>query len=253
MSTLAAAAPVWTGHARADSLGPAMARLWPPRQRRHRNDEPLAGDDARLVAGLRTGDEAVFAEVLERFNASLLRVAGLYVRDRAVAEEVVQETWLAVLKGIDRFEERSSLKTWLFRILTNRAKTRGARESRTVPFSSIAGADAGADEPAVDPSRFATTEDEGLADRWSAPPRPWERQPEERLLAQETLAQVRDAIEALPESQREVIRLRDVEGFGAQEVCELLDLSDVNQRVLLHRARAKVREALEDYFTPEDR
>ena len=252
MSTLAAALPVRTPRARPDSLRGSMARLLPTR-RRARAADPPDDDERRLIAGLRAGDEDTFAEVVERYSASLQRVASLYVRDRAVAEEVVQETWLAVLGGIDRFEERSSLKTWLFRILTNRAKTRGARESRTVPFSAIASTDAGSDEPAVDPARFAAPGDPGPADRWSSPPRPWERQPEERLLAQETLAHLRDAIEALPQSQREVIRLRDVDGFGAEEVCELLDLSAVNQRVLLHRARSKVRAALEDYLAGEDR
>jgi RNA polymerase sigma-70 factor (ECF subfamily) len=199
--------------------------------------------DEKLVSGLMDGDEDAFATLVDRYGPMMLRVASLYVRDRAVAEEVVQETWLAVLQGIDRFEGRSSLKTWIFRILTNRAKTRGAREARVLPFSAFA-ADAERDEPAVDPDRFLGP-DSQTPQAWATPPRGW---PEERLLAAETRAVVADAIEHLPESQREVIRLRDVEGWKPDEVTEALEISDGNQRVLLHRARSKVRAALEDYF-----
>jgi RNA polymerase sigma-70 factor (ECF subfamily) len=176
----------------------------------------------------------------------MVRLARMFVRDRAVAEEVAQEAWLAALQGLDRFEGRSSLKTWLFRILTNRAKTRAEREARSVPFSALAGA-GGEDEPAVDPDRFL-----GPGERepgaWASPPRPWETLPEERLVSQETLGRVGAAIEALPDAQREVIRLRDVEGWSAQEVCDALGITDGNQRVLLHRARSRVRQALEDYL-----
>ncbi len=167
---------------------------------------------------------------------SLLRVAQLYVSSRAVAEEVVQETWLGVLKGLERFEGRSSVKTWIFRILANQAKSRGKREGRIVPFSSLGGED---DERAVDPERFDTT------GHWEAPPR---AVPEERLLAREARERIDAAIEALPPNQRAVITLRDVEGFGAEEACSVLGLSETNQRVLLHRARSKVRAALEEYF-----
>ncbi len=178
----------------------------------------------------------------------MLRVARMHVRDRQVAEEVVQETWLAVLDGIDRFEGRSSLKTWLFTILTNRAKTRATRERRTVPVSALVASEAGGSEPAVDPDRFVDAAAERFASSWSAPPAPWSTLPEDRLLSQETLTRVADAIEALPEAQREVIRLRDVEGWSAAETAAALEISDGNQRVLLHRARSKVRAALEDYL-----
>jgi RNA polymerase sigma-70 factor (ECF subfamily) len=169
----------------------------------------------------------------------------MYVRDRAVAEEVVQETWLAVLRGLDRFEERSTFKTWLFRILVNRARTRGERESRSAPFSSLAGA---ADEPSVDPDRFLPADDPRAPGAWAAPPLAW---PEDRLLSQETLDVISAAIDALPEAQRTVITLRDVEGFSAEEVSTALGITDGNQRVLLHRARSKVRKALEGYLSPE--
>lgn len=156
----------------------------------------------------------------------------------AVAEEVVQETWVAVLTGVERFEGRSSLKTWLFRILTNKAKTRGQRESRTLPFSAFA-ADGDEDATAVPVERFAR------GGAWATPPR---GVPEERLLAGETRARVRDAIATLPSNQRAVITLRDVEGLSAEEACNVLGVTETNQRVLLHRARAKVRAALERYL-----
>jgi RNA polymerase sigma-70 factor (ECF subfamily) len=189
-----------------------------------------------LVAALRAGDEAAFMRIVDRFGPSMLRVARTFVSSRAVAEEVVQETWLGVLKGIDRFEGRSSLKTWIFRILANVARTRGERESRSVPFSSLAGDGDG--EPAVDPSKFGP---EGM---WLAPPDAWDDVPEDRLLARETLGEIEAAIAELPPAQRAVITLRDVDGWPADQVCNVLDISETNQRVLLHRARAKVRRAL---------
>jgi len=192
------------------------------------------------------GDESAFMELIDGYGATMLRVAQMYVRDRATAEEVVQETWLAVLNGIDRFEQRSSLKTWIFRILTNRAKTRGQREGRTLPFSALAPADAGG-ESSVDPDRFQGPED-SQPGAWAAPPVAW---PQETLLQRETLGVVRMAIEGLPDAQREVIRLRDVEGWSPQEVSDALEITDGNQRVLLHRARSKVRAALESYLDPE--
>jgi RNA polymerase sigma-70 factor (ECF subfamily) len=176
--------------------------------------------------------------LVDKYGPSLLRVAQLYVSSRAVAEEVVQETWLAVVTGLERFEERSSLKTWLFRILTNKAKTRGQREARTLPFSSFA-ADGDEEDTAVDADRF----DRG--GHWSAPPR---GVPEERLLAAEARARIEQAIAALPPNQRAVVTLRDVEGLSAEEACSVLGLSETNQRVLLHRARAKVRAAFEQYL-----
>jgi RNA polymerase sigma-70 factor, ECF subfamily len=201
---------------------------------------PASNDPgAALLDRLRAGDEAAFMELVERHQAALVRLARSFVSSRAVAEDVVQETWLAVLNGIDRFEGRSSLKTWLYRILVNRAKTRGAREARSVPFSSLERTD----EPSVDPDRFVD------AGAWSSPPRPWEGEPVERLLAGEARYVIDAAIEELPPIQRRVITLRDIDGLDAAEVCDLLDLTDGNQRVLLHRARGKVRQALEGYLS----
>lgn len=213
--------------------------------------KPVAGelpvdhsDEAELIAALRRGDEAAFMALVERYHSMLLRIAMSYVGSRAVAEEVVQETWLAVLQGIARFEGRSSLKTWIFRILANRARTRGAREGRSVPFADLGGLE---DEPSVDPSAFISP---GQSDGgwWAAYPSNWSEVPEERLLAAETRALIEDAVAALPANQRTVINLRDVEGWSAEEVRQLLRISDANQRVLLHRARAKVRGALEQYL-----
>jgi RNA polymerase sigma-70 factor, ECF subfamily len=203
-------------------------------------------EDQALVARLRQGDESAFAELIDRYGAMMLRVAQMYVRDRATAEEVVQETWLAVLNGIDRFEGRSSLKTWLFRILTNRAKTRGERDGRVLPFSALAGAGE-EDEPAVDPDRFLGP-DSRTPGAWASPPRGW---PQERLLQRETLGVIEMAIEDLPDAQRAVIQLRDVAGWTPMEVSDALDITDGNQRVLLHRARSKVRAALERYLDPD--
>ena len=204
----------------------------------------LLQDETQVVRALREGDEAAFTELAREYHASLLRVAQIYVSSRAVAEEVVQEAWLGVLRGIERFEGRSSLRTWLFRIVANVAKTRAVREARSVPFSALAGIE---DEGAsVDPDLFRGPEDtwEG---HWATPPVDWER-PEERLLAAEARSVIAGAIDALPDGQRLVISLRDVEGWSAEEVCNVLELSETNQRVLLHRARTKVRHALDDYL-----
>jgi RNA polymerase sigma-70 factor, ECF subfamily len=203
-------------------------------------------DDRTLCAALRRGDEHAFAALVERYHVPLRRLALTYVRSAAVADEVVQETWLGVLKGIDRFEGRSSLKTWIYQILTNTAKTRAQREGRTVPLSSIQSF--GDDEPAVDPSRFLDEQHERYPGHWAAPPTRWDRLPEESLLGRETLEVLRTAIDALPEMQRRVIVLRDMEGWSAEEACDLLDLSEANQRVLLHRARSKARAALEAHL-----
>jgi RNA polymerase sigma-70 factor, ECF subfamily len=202
--------------------------------------------EQELVQRLRDGDESAFAELIDAYGATMLRVAQMFVRDRASAEEVVQETWLAVINGIERFEGRSSLKTWLFRILTNRAKTKGQRDGRTVPFSSLAGAGE-EDEPSVDPDRFLGA-DSATPGAWAAPPRAW---PQDRILEKETLGVIQMAIEELPDAQREVIRLRDVEGWTPMEVTDALEITDGNQRVLLHRARSKVRTALERYLDPD--
>jgi RNA polymerase sigma-70 factor (ECF subfamily) len=193
-------------------------------------------DESMLVTALRRGDERAFMELVDTYTPGMRRFALTFVRTPAVADEVVQEAWLGVLRGLDRFEGRSSLKTWIFRILTNIAKTRGQREGRSIPFSSLAPDD----EHAVDPHRFAEN------GQWASPPRSFG--PEERLLSDETMAVVEAAIAALPPNQAIVITMRDVEGFDAEEARNALDISETNQRVLLHRARSKVRQALEDYL-----
>ena len=205
-------------------------------------------EEWQLVQALRVGDEAAYAALIERYHASLVRLAMLYVADRATAEEVAQETWLGVLEGLPRFEGRAALKTWIFRILTNRAKTRGQRESRSIPFSAFGDPADEPAEPAVSPDRFRPADDPVSPRHWAVKPAAWNEIPEERFLAQETLSHIQRAIEALPPNQREVITLRDIEGWTAEEVCNALEISETNQRVLLHRARAKVRRALEDYF-----
>jgi RNA polymerase sigma-70 factor (ECF subfamily) len=207
--------------------------------------DPMFLTDVQLVTRLRAGDEDAFMALVDRYGPIMLRLALSHVPSLAVAEEVVQEAWLGVLAGIDRFEGRSSLKTWILRILTNRAKTRGERERRTVPFSCLGPEDD--DGPAVDPERFQGAEDR-YPGGWMTFPQSWETVPEERLLAQETLGRVQAAIRRLPARQQDVIVLRDVEGWSAEEVCEALELTEANQRVLLHRARSRVREALERYF-----
>jgi RNA polymerase sigma-70 factor, ECF subfamily len=199
-------------------------------------------DDLRLLERAREGDEAAFAALVRRYSPSLLRMAQMYVPSRAVAEDVVQETWLGVLRGLERFEGRSSFRTWLFRILVNRAKTRGVREHRTIPFAALGADEADGDEPAVDPARFGS---DGF---WGAPPRRWDEEPEAALQSKEALEVARAAIEKLPAMQRMVITMRDLEGFPSDEVRNVLDISETNQRVLLHRARAKVRQALENWI-----
>ena len=206
--------------------------------------EPRQRSEAELVEALRAGDEAAFMSLVEMYSGALLRVAMMYVSSRAVAEEVVQDTWVGVLRGIDGFEGRSSLKTWIFRILTNTAKTRGQREGRTIPFSSIA--PGGEDEPSVDPDRFLPA-DHARPGSWALGPTSWPT-PEEALAAGETRELILREIERLPPLQRAVITLRDIEGWPSQEVCNALEVSETNQRVLLHRARSKVRTALEHYF-----
>ena len=205
--------------------------------------------DREVCAALRRRDEAAFSALVERYHLPLKRLALAYVRTDAVAEEVVQETWLGVVRGIDRFEGRSSLKTWIYQILTNTAKTRGARESRTVPLSAL---ELAGDEAAVDPSRFLDEQHERWPGHWAAPPARWDEVPEECVTGKETLATVKRAISKLPPVQRQVIVLRDIEGWEADEVCDLLELSEANQRVLLHRARSKVRQALEDHLASAD-
>lgn len=203
--------------------------------------------DLAIVERLRTGDEAAFMELVDQLQPAMLRVARMYVSTTAVAEEVVQDAWLGVFRGLQSFEGRSSLRTWIFRILTNIAKTRGQREGRSLPFASLAGDDL--DTPAVDPSRFDPPD--GPRGRWSTIPDDWSHIPEERLLGRETRDVIGRAIASLPPMQAEVIRLRDTLGWTSEEVRNALDLTETNQRVLLHRARAKVRGALERYLSDE--
>lgn len=203
---------------------------------------------AAIVEALRRGDEQTFSDLVTEYSPAMLRVARMYVSSRAVAEEVVQEAWLGVIAGIGRFEGRASLKTWIFRIVANIAKTRGEREGRSVPFSSVGGRE-NEGEAAVDPDRFL---DAGRwAGHWASAPSRWSELPEEQLVGGETVGVVETAIAALPEMQRTVITLRDVEGWSSEEVRNALDLSETNQRVILHRARSKVRRALEEYLNGE--
>ena len=204
-------------------------------------------DDTSLVQALRTGNEAAFVDLVDRYHAGLVRLAMLYVHDRAVAEDVAQETWVGVLGGLGRFEGRSSLKTWLFRILVNCARTRAVRERRSVPFSAAWDATSEPFEPAVAPERFRGPGEQYWGG-WVSFPSSWGDAPEERALSREARGEIQAAIDRLPPSQREVVLLRDVQGWTAAEVCDALHVSESNQRVLLHRGRSKVRQALETYL-----
>jgi RNA polymerase sigma-70 factor, ECF subfamily len=205
---------------------------------------PPPQDDEIVIVALRRGDADAFATLVDRYSPAMIRVALAYVPSRATAEEAVQETWIAVMRGIDRFEGRSSLKTWIFGILTNLAMRSGARERRSTPFSALAKAeDTG--EPSVAPDRFLPADDDRFPGHWAIPPARW---PDESLLAGETRAVIAAAIAELPIAQRTVIALRDVEGWTSEEVSEALEISPGNQRVLLHRARSRVRAAIERYY-----
>ena len=208
----------------------------------------VAVQDEQTVAALRAGDECAFRDLYARTYPMMKRVARAYVASDAVAEEIVQETWMAVVTGIDRFEGRSALGTWIFSILTNQAKTHSARESRALPFSSVAVRDA--NEPAVDPDRFQKDED-AWPGHWATPPRPWQK-PERRLLSLEARGHLKAALAQLPDRQRLIVGLRDIEGHSAAEVCDRLGLSRENQRVLLHRGRSRLRAALEEYLETAD-
>ena len=194
-------------------------------------------DERELVQGLRRRDERAAEQLIESYGGPMRRFAISIVGSGAVADEVIQETWIAVLRGVDRFEGRSSLKTWMFGILSNIAKTQAYRERRTVPLSTFELE--GSDEPAVDAACFRSD------GHWVSAPSRWSELPEERLAGRETLACIARALETLPAAQRAVMTLRDVEGWSGEEVCESLGLTDANQRVLLHRARARVRAALD--------
>ena len=213
-----------------------MNRRWPRRPGRW-PDWPILSvmeSDGELLLRLRSGDESAFVSLVERYHEPMLQLAAAFVPSRAVAEEVVQDTWLAMLRGLSGFEGRSSLKTWLFRILVNRARTTGAREQRSVPVADP--------EPAVDPSRF------DASGGWAEPPEHWIEAAEGRVEAGKLADRIRAWIDELPARQREVVFLRDVEGMSSQEVCAVLALSDVNQRVLLHRGRNRLRQLFEDEF-----
>ena len=204
--------------------------------------------DLALVERLRAGDETAFMMLVEQHQAAMLRVARMYVSSNAVAEEVVSEAWLGILKGLDRFEGRSSLRTWLYRIVANIAKTRAQRDQRSIPFSALEG-----DDDGIDPEWFQSVA-ERAPGGWRTFPDDWRGIPEERLEARETLGRIARAIDALPPMQAEVLRLRDVLGWSSEEVRNALDLSETNQRVLLHRARSRVRRALHEYlFGEQDR
>ena len=220
------------------------------------DDGPPAGNvptfaqadaDLSVIAALRAGDDTAFATLVEQYNGALQRLAYVYVKDRSVAEDVVQETWIGLLQSLGRFEGRSSLKTWLFRILMNIARSRARKESRTISFSSLGDAAAEPGDPAVDADRFHPA-GSASAGHWASPPARWRDDPEAQAVSSETRARIGAAIHSLPDTQREVITLRDIEGLRSEEVCNLLQISDTNQRVLLHRARSKVRASLATYF-----
>ena len=199
--------------------------------------------DEQIVAALRAGDEPTFRELFQRHYSAMKRAARGYVESDAVAEEIVQETWLAILTGIDRFEGRSALGTWMFSILINQAKSHSTRERRTLPFSSMSSSRG--DEPAVDADRFQK-DDEAWPGHWATPPRPWQK-PDRRALSLEARELVKEALSELPDRQRLIVGLRDVDGLSSAEVRDLLALSRENERVLLHRGRSRLRAALEEY------
>lgn len=206
-----------------------------------------AAEDQELVEALRRGDEAAFAGLVEELNPALLRLATAHVPSRAIAEEVVQDTWIGVINGIDRFEGRSALRTWIFQILLNNARTKGVREKRVLPFAAFRRrAEEGSDAPAVDADRFQGRRSESPGG-WARPPVEWSS-PEERLASDEARDVMLKAIAALPPRQREVLTLRDILGYPAEDARNALEISETNQRVLLHRGRSKVRAELERYF-----
>jgi len=209
-------------------------------------------EDAALVERLRNRDEASFLELVRRHHGALVRLAQSFVNNRAIAEEVAQDTWVAVLQGVERFEGRSSLKTWIFQILINRAKTRGVREARSVCFSALNDMNSENGYSSVDPSRFLSPDDSEHPGSWASQPQQWDMTPEQLLLSQECRILIEQAITSLPELQKEVITLRDVQGRDNDEICVVLGISEANCRVLLHRARSRMRQALENYLGKHD-
>jgi RNA polymerase sigma-70 factor (ECF subfamily) len=190
--------------------------------------------DAELISRLRAGDEDAFVALAEKYRPVMLSLALSYVPSRAVAEEVVQDTWIGVLRGIGKFERRSTFRTWLFRIVINRAVSAAARERRSVPVDDM--------DPVVSVSRF------DAAGNWAVPPEPWAEQVEDKLTAAKIASRIRAAISELPPRQREVVTLRDVQGMSSAEVCSALDISEGNQRVILHRGRSWLRQVIESEF-----
>jgi RNA polymerase sigma-70 factor, ECF subfamily len=207
--------------------------------------ETGAEDD--LIRRLRDGDEAAFAALVDSYHGPMIRFARGFVNDQTVAEEVVQDAWLGVLNGLAGFAGRSSVKSWIFAIVANKAKTRAGKEARSIPFSAMAAREASGNELAVDPDRFLGADAEWPG-HWARPPESWGERPEERLLSRETMLQFTRILESLPPAQRAVMILRDVEGHDAKSVCNILGVTETNVRVLLHRARSRVRGQLEHYF-----
>jgi RNA polymerase sigma-70 factor (ECF subfamily) len=204
-------------------------------------------DDLSLIRELRDGREAGFVVLVERYHGAMIRLARTFVRDDATAEEVVQDAWIGVLKGLASFEGRSSLKSWIFTIVANRAKTRGAREARSTPFSALAEREASGTEPAVEPERFLGRDTEWPG-HWGDPPERWGESPEARLLQAETMEQLACILEELPPAQRAVVVLRDIEGEEPASICNVLGITETNMRVLLHRGRSRIRGRLERYL-----
>lgn len=208
--------------------------------------ESLSAESA-LLSALRRGEAQAFNQLVAQYHNSLVRIAQMFVDDPVIAEEVAQEAWVGVLRGLARFEERSSLKTWLFTIVSNLAKTRGKREKRSLPFSAFDNYDQDIDEPVVPQERFRGADDP-YPGHWAIKPAPWHTDPVSQALSREMHSHLDAAVAHLPEQQRTVITLRDIEGWTPEEVCNALGIAETNQRVLLHRARSKVRRALEEYL-----
>lgn len=210
-------------------------------------------DEVSVLDSLRAGDEAAFTWLVEQYHPSLVRLARLFVQDETISEELAQETWLAVLQGLNHFEGRSSLKTWIFTILTNKAKTRGQREKRIVSLTVLEEELHASRQPTVHSERFNASSADKLPGHWAAGAGPvsWAGIPEEMFVSQETMNLISQTIDSLPENQRLVVTLRDIHELSTDEVCNVLGISETNQRVLLHRARAKVRQALEAYLQAE--
>lgn len=219
----------------------------PEDARRPVSPEP---EEQQLLAALRAGDEEAFMALVERYHAAMIRLAATYVGSQAAAEDVTQETWVRALRSLAQFEGRSSLKTWLFRILTNTAITHAKRDGRTIPFSDLEHPSSNDDEPAVEPERFLPVP--GGGGQWAVDPAAWRAETlENQVTRRELLTRIQAAIDALPPTQRAVITLHDVEGWGSKDICNILDITETNQRVLLHRARSKVRRAVERYLDSE--